>query len=72
MSRDNDMMQSMSRTMDKMKEMKMTGDFDADFAGMMIMHHQAAIDMSEVEVNKGADTQIKTIAQILLWHKKQR
>ena len=63
---DNDMMRSMSSTMSKMKDMKMTGDFDADFAGMMIMHHQAAIDMSEVEVNKGADTQIKAIAQNII------
>ncbi len=65
-SMDHGMMQGMSSTMDKMKDMKMTGDFDADFASMMIMHHQGAIDMSEVEVSKGADTQIKTIAQNII------
>lgn len=62
----NDMMQSMNSTMAKMKDKKMTGDFDLDFANMMIMHHQAAIDMSEVEVAKGNDTQIKTMAQNII------
>jgi len=63
MQMDNGMMQSLSSTMGKMNEMKMTGDFDLDFVNMMIIHHQAAIDMSEVEVTKGTDTQMKTMAQ---------
>ncbi len=33
---------------------------------MMIMHHQAAIDMSEVEIAKGADAQMKTMAQNII------
>lgn len=66
MKMDNTMMQSMSGTMDKMKDMKMTGDFDLDFANMMMMHHQAAIDMSEVEIAKGADAQLKTMAQNII------
>ena len=57
------MMQTLSGTMSKMKEVKMTGDFDLDFANMMIIHHQAAIDMSEVEIAKGTDAQMKTMAQ---------
>jgi len=63
MQMDNGMMQSLSSTMGKMNEMKMTGDFDLDFVNMMIIHHQAAIDMSEVEIAKGTDTQMKTMAQ---------
>ena len=66
MQMDNDLMQSMSGTMGKMNEMKMTGDFDIDFANMMIMHHQAAIDMSEVEIAKGTDAQIRTMAQNII------
>ena len=62
----NKMMHSMNSMMTKMKDMKMTRDFDLDFATMMIMHHQAAIDMSEVEVAKGNDTQIKTMAQNII------
>ena len=63
---DNGMMQSMSGMMGQMKDMKMTGDFDLDFANMMIMHHQGAIDMSEVEIAKGADAQLKTLAQNII------
>ena len=63
---DSGMMQSMSSTMGKMKDMKMTGDFDLDFANMMLMHHQAAIDMSEVEIAKGTDVQIKAMAQNII------
>ena len=66
MQMDNSMMQSMSGTMGKMNDMKMTGDFDLDFANMMMMHHQGAIDMSEVEIAKGADAQIKTRAQNII------
>ncbi len=61
-----DLKASMDKSMKQMKEMKMTGDFDLDFANMMIMHHQAAIDMSEVELAKGSDAQIKTMAQNII------
>lgn len=44
----------------------MTGDFDLDFTNMMLMHHQAAIDMSEVEIAKGTDVQIKAMAQNII------
>lgn len=63
---DNAMMQSMNATKNKMNEMKMTGDFDLDFANMMIVHHQSAIDMSEVEIAKGTDAQIRTMAQNII------
>ena len=63
MQMDNGIMQSLISTMGKMNEMRMTGDFDLDFVNMMIIHHQAAIDMSEVEIAKGTDTQMKTMAQ---------
>lgn len=63
MQMDNSIMQSLNSTMRKMNDMKMTGDFDLDFGNMMIIHHQAAIDMSEVEIAKGTDRQMKTMAQ---------
>lgn len=62
----NEMMESMNGMMGKMDAMKMTGDFDLDFANMMIMHHQAAIDMSEIELAKGSDAQVKTWAQNII------
>ena len=53
-------------SMSKMKDMKMTGDFDLDFANMMILHHQAAIDMSEEELEKGSDERIKAMAKNII------
>ena len=63
---DDGMMQSMKSMMGNMNNMKMTGDFDHDFATMMIMHHQGAIDMSEAEIAKGSDAQMKTMAQNII------
>lgn len=62
----NEMMQSMHSTKENMDAMKMSGNFDIDFANMMVMHHQAAIDMSEVEIAKGNDSRIKTMAQNII------
>lgn len=58
-----ELMVPMNSMMAKMKDMKMTGDFDYDFANMMISHHQAAIEMAQVEVQKGTDAALKTMAQ---------
>lgn len=70
MNMDNGMMQSMTGMMGKMDAMTMTGDFDLDFANMMMMHHQGAIDMSEMEIAKGTDAQIKTMAQNIITEQK--
>ena len=70
MNMDNGMMQSMTGMMGKMDAMTMTGDFDLDFANMMMMHHQGAIDMSEMEIAKGTDAQIKTMAQNIITSQK--
>ena len=45
-----------------MNNAKITGNFDYDFANLMIMHHQMAIDMSQVELEKGTDQTIKNMA----------
>jgi uncharacterized protein (DUF305 family) len=66
MQMDNGMMESMRSVLDKMDAMKMTGDFDHDFANMMIMHHQAAIDMSEIEIVKGTDAAIVSMAKSIV------
>ncbi|MEO7531604.1 MAG: DUF305 domain-containing protein [Sediminibacterium sp.] len=62
----NEMMQAMNSDMTKMTDLKMSGDLDIDFANMMIMHHQAAIDMSQVELVKGSDARVKTMAQNII------
>jgi uncharacterized protein (DUF305 family) len=66
MKMDNGLMSSMNTMMDKIANMRMTGDFDADFANMMIEHHQGAIDMAQMEISKSADEKIKTMAENIL------
>lgn len=43
--------------------MKMTGNQDRDFIEMMIPHHQAAIDMSAIEMRSGRDARVKKVAK---------
>ena len=50
----------------KMKNMKMTGNLDHDFATMMIDHHQGAIDMAEVEKKHGKMQDVKTLAEKII------
>ncbi len=71
MKMDNGLMSSMNTMMDKMSSMKMSGDFDMDFANMMIEHHQGAIDMSEQEIKSGSDTKMKEMAQTTMTKQKE-
>jgi uncharacterized protein (DUF305 family) len=54
------MMKGMS---DKMKGMTMTGDHDVDFAKMMRIHHEGAVDMAEMELKNGKDASMRKMAQ---------
>ena len=57
-------MQTMGQSMMKME---MTGDPSADFARMMIPHHQSAIDMSQVLLQqKDVDPEIKAMAEKII------
>lgn len=60
---DNDLMKPMNDMMDRMNKMKMTGDFDYDFATMMIEHHQGAIDMSQILLKSGKNKKLKDMTQ---------
>ena len=57
----------MSHTMDsmdkKMKSMSMSGDVDYDFAMMMRIHHQGALDMAKSELNHGKNPEMRTMAK---------
>src|SRR5215203_5896424 len=57
------MMSAMQPGMQKMQGMNMTGDFDVDFANVMVEHHQGAIDMAEMEIAQGKDEKMKSMAQ---------
>src|SRR5262245_34138996 len=43
-----------------------TGDIDADFAAMMIPHHQGAIDMAVVFLRYGKNEQLRRLAQEII------
>ena len=66
MNMNNEMMKSMMSSMDKMKAVKMNGDFDAEFAAMMIEHHQGAIDMANIELKSGKDNTMKALAKSII------
>ena len=62
----NDMMAAMSKGMDGMQKMPMSGDTDKDFATLMKMHHQQAVNMSEMELAKGKSREMKAIAKKII------
>lgn len=74
----------MQSGMQQMQQMKPTGDTDRDFAMMMRMHHQQALDMARAEIEHGKSTELKAIARKIVkdqtkeiaqfdaWLKKQR
>lgn len=62
----NQMMTIMHQMMDEMNAMQMTKDPDNDFAMMMMMHHQGAINMANAELKDGNDTTMKGVAQMMI------
>ncbi|WP_170971130.1 DUF305 domain-containing protein [Ilyomonas limi] len=59
----NRMMDSMHAVMDRMNAMTMTNDPEVDFANMMMMHHEGAINMANAELQYGANDSLKRFAQ---------
>lgn len=56
----------MHEMMDEMEMMEMTMDPDHDFANMMMMHHQGAIEMANTELEDGNNTTMKAMAQKII------
>ena len=61
-----DMRGSMMGMTKNMEAMKMTGDTDRDFATMMKMHHQGAIDMAQMELQNGKDEKMRAMAKRII------
>ncbi|WAC13356.1 DUF305 domain-containing protein [Dyadobacter pollutisoli] len=59
----NQMMTVMHDMMAEMETMKMTQDPDIDYAEMMKMHHMGAIEMAELELKSGTNSEMKRMAQ---------
>lgn len=61
-----DMRGSMSGMMKGMESMSMSGDTDRDFAMMMKIHHQGAIDMAQMELASGKDPKMRALAKRII------
>lgn len=55
------MKESMSSGMQEIQNMQMTGDVDKDFAMMMKIHHQQAVEMAEMELANGKSSAMKAM-----------
>lgn len=66
-----DMKSSMMKGMDDMQKMTMTGDTDKDFAMMMKMHHQQAVEMAEMQIANGKSPEMKTMAKQIIKDQKK-
>jgi uncharacterized protein (DUF305 family) len=55
--------QIMGNMMMQMHSMKPTGNNDVDFATMMVVHHQAAVEMAKKEISAGSDSAMRSFAQ---------
>jgi uncharacterized protein (DUF305 family) len=63
---DNAAVQAYAAAMDKMMADMMvpyTGDADVDFVNGMIPHHEAAVAMAQVQLEHGADAEIRKLAE---------
>ena len=65
------MHKAMMKGMKDMEAMKSSGDIDHDFAMMMKMHHQSALDMAEVELQKGKDPKMRSMAKKIIESQKK-
>ena len=61
-----EMHKSMMGGMKGMQSMKPSGDTDHDFAVMMKMHHQSALDMANVELKTGKDAKLREMANAII------
>ncbi len=68
---DTEMNAAMSRMMQKMSAMKLTGTQDRDFMMMMIPHHQSAVDMAKIELRRGAHPELKSLARNIIKSQEQ-
>jgi uncharacterized protein (DUF305 family) len=58
--------QGMEKMHGGMRSIMPTGNNDADFVKLMLLHHQAAIDMAKTELAYGKDPQMRRLAQEII------
>ena len=52
--------------MEGMKMMKPTGDTDKDFAVMMKLHHQQALEMAKAEIAHGKSAELEALSRKII------
>ena len=57
---------SMNRMMTDMRNAQPSGNPDKDFARMMMIHHQAAVKMAQVQLSGGSDSTMLELAQSII------
>ena len=60
------MHKAMTSGMDSMKMMKSTGDTDRDFAMLMKMHHEQAVEMAKTEIAHGKSAELKAMSRKII------
>ena len=66
-----EMHKSMMSGMKSMESMKGSGDIDHDFAMMMKMHHQSALDMANIQLQQGKDAKLRSMARDIIKSQKK-
>lgn len=67
-----DMKATMMKGKNGMQRLQPSGDVDKDFAVMMKLHHEQAVDMAEMQIAHGRSPTLKTMArQIVAAQKKE-
>ena len=56
----------MERMHVEMQKVHYSGNADADFASLMVPHHQGAVKMAEVELQFGSDPRLRRLAQEII------
>lgn len=61
-----DLLQPINQMINEMKDTKISEDFDLNFVNMMMLHHQCAIDMAQIQISNGKDEKIITLAKSII------
>jgi hypothetical protein len=65
-----ELMRSMDKMHTAMASLQSSDDGDVDFVKLMLVHHQAAIDMAQTELAYGKDPQMRRLAQEIITDQK--
>jgi uncharacterized protein (DUF305 family) len=63
---DADLDKSMERMHTEMQKVRYSGNTDADFASLMVPHHQVAVQMAEVELQFGSNPRLRRLAEEMI------